>query len=672
MASWLFSSAAPNIDEQILKATSENLPTGAQDLALNLEICDLIRSKTVPAKDAMRSLKRRLLHKNPNVQLATLHLVDVCIMNGGIHFLIEIASREFMDTVVLVLKPPQAQPNFDVKNLILECVQNWALAFQGQLQLDYVEKIYKQLKDEGYKFPPPKKNLNSSFIDSAAPPEWVDSDTCMKSGTPFSFVNRKHHCRNCGGVFIQKYCNNYIPLPHYGINQPVRVCDDCQTKLKHSKKGGSSKRGKNDVLAISSPIIGDEEDEDLKRALALSLQEGKPGFASNQRNNPLPPTPASNQPTVINGSSSNQDDQFDEDMKAAIAASLAEVKNIHTSNSGPTTGVERNSYMATNPVSSNDTGYQRSNWELSQIEFDNINMYSTLVEKMQMAPPGTILREGKLQDLNENIGSLRPKLARTLADVVTKYDKLVDMNSKLTTAMRYYDRLLEDRLSFAYGRYSISGPPQVNTAPQGYQGYGSQYRQNVPVQPQTSGQYQAPPVNQYPPAPAAPMQTHPGNYQYATNTPASPQQQFKSPLSPNMIPSAPSAPSAPMVSSGPVYSPLSAYGSQTSGSYSGPSAPGAPLHAESPAHTGASAPPSSSTFSTGSAPPPVMSATSASFYNRGAEPTGEASGSAPTAPPYTLPEQNYGSQAVVPGVNPAGSHSQPVAVAKDETPLIEL
>lgn len=149
MSSWFFSSSTPNIDEYILKATSESLPTGEQDLALNLEICDLIRSKTVPPKDAMRSLKRRLLHKNPNVQIATLHLVDVCIMNGGNHFLIEVASREFMDTVVLVLKPISGPSNNDVKTLALECVQNWAKAFEGQIQLEYVSKVYRQLKDEG-------------------------------------------------------------------------------------------------------------------------------------------------------------------------------------------------------------------------------------------------------------------------------------------------------------------------------------------------------------------------------------------------------------------------------------------------------------------------------------------------------------------------------------------
>ena len=67
--------------------------------------------------------------------------------NGGDHFLVEVASREFMDNLVSILKIPVL--NLDVKNRILRYIQNWAVAFEGKINLSYVDHTYKTLKMEG-------------------------------------------------------------------------------------------------------------------------------------------------------------------------------------------------------------------------------------------------------------------------------------------------------------------------------------------------------------------------------------------------------------------------------------------------------------------------------------------------------------------------------------------
>ena len=70
------------------------------------------------------------------------------------------------------------------------------------------------------------------------PPAWIpdsEAPNCMGCTEAFTFVKRRHHCRACGKVFCGRCSAQSIPLPHFGLDRPVRVCNRCELMINGSE-----------------------------------------------------------------------------------------------------------------------------------------------------------------------------------------------------------------------------------------------------------------------------------------------------------------------------------------------------------------------------------------------------------------------------------------------------
>lgn len=349
--------------------------------------------------------------------------------------------------------------NLQVKGSILRLVQNWALAFEGKPGLSYVDQVYKTLKNEGqlinahflpdsdptnagFNFPPRDLAVaNSAMVDTKTAPEWIDSDVCLRCRTPFSFTNRKHHCRNCGQVFDQACSSRLHALPHFGIDQEVRVCDGCYPKLSKSadRTSGQSPRHEHGVgrsVSAHNPRSRgrrEQADAELQRAIQLSLEEvgAASGHARPTRALTQPTQPWSEPPLVdrsTHPTSRQAEDEDDPDLKAAIEASLREATAPK-----PSAPVALESPRIEAPASS--YGYSQSyppavssppslpalpNYDLEPLEADAILTFSQTVEQVDAQGGRDISKYPAVNELFDKANGLRPKLAMTLDDTGRK------------------------------------------------------------------------------------------------------------------------------------------------------------------------------------------------------------------------------------------------------------
>ncbi|KAG6004010.1 hypothetical protein E4U21_001514 [Claviceps maximensis] len=128
------------------------------NLALCLEISDLINSKKGSApREAATMIVSYINHRNANVALLALSLLDICVKNCGYPFHLQISTKEFLNELVRRFpeRPPLRATRVQTK--ILEAIEEWRVTIcetsRYKEDLGFVRDMHRLLSYKGYMFP---------------------------------------------------------------------------------------------------------------------------------------------------------------------------------------------------------------------------------------------------------------------------------------------------------------------------------------------------------------------------------------------------------------------------------------------------------------------------------------------------------------------------------------
>ncbi|XP_062874454.1 TOM1-like protein 2 isoform X1 [Trichomycterus rosablanca] len=140
------------VGQSIEKATDGSLQN--DDWTLNMEICDIINETEEGPRDAIRAIKKRLNgNRNFREVMLALTVLETCVKNCGHRFHVHVATRDFIDGIMVKIIIPKNNPPTIVQDKVLALIQAWADAFRSSPDLTGVVQIYEELKRKGIEFP---------------------------------------------------------------------------------------------------------------------------------------------------------------------------------------------------------------------------------------------------------------------------------------------------------------------------------------------------------------------------------------------------------------------------------------------------------------------------------------------------------------------------------------
>ncbi|CAZ83715.1 unnamed protein product [Tuber melanosporum] len=128
------------------------------NLALNLEIADEINKRKGNApREAAVAIVNYINHRNPNVSLLALNLLDICVKNCGYPFHLQISTKDFLNELVRRFpERPPARPG-KVHLKILEAIEEWrgtiCQTSRYKDDLGFIRDMHRLLSYKGYVFP---------------------------------------------------------------------------------------------------------------------------------------------------------------------------------------------------------------------------------------------------------------------------------------------------------------------------------------------------------------------------------------------------------------------------------------------------------------------------------------------------------------------------------------
>lgn len=326
-------------------------------------------------------------------------MTDACVKNTGDHFLIELASREFVDQIVALSESKEIEA---VQTRARTLFQVWALAMGQDERFRYIREAYEQCRREGVSFPQGATSTPlQALYRTKSPPEWADSAQCVRCRVPFTVLNRKHHCRNCGQTFCQDCSSKTMALPDFGLYEDVRVCETCYAQ-------------RFQVQIRAATVKEEPPEDDLAKAIRLSL-EAKPSPSSASAREP-----------------------YDEE-KALADAIAASLKDTGHQPSPGTTKPEPNADLPSAPAEPDE---EADHMVLTLIEKENIRLFSQLVSQLSENEADEVL-----EALAEEMRQIKSRIHRHI--VASNFQVLPEMSRNLSildAALQAFDGLHQDSI----------------------------------------------------------------------------------------------------------------------------------------------------------------------------------------------------------------------------------